>query len=385
MSFSFAPLPLSYPEEIQHDLSPFILIHKNGRIERLVGEEITPPSTDHTTGIRSKDVQISPETGLSARIYLPGTIISQEHKLPVLIYFHGGGFLFGTAFSTMFQPFHNRLALEAQTIIVSVDYRRAPEHLYPTQYDDSWEAIKWVASHANRNGSEPWLNDYADFERLFFGGESAGGNIAHQMGMRIGLGKDLDAFGDRVKLSGIVLIDPHFWGETLIGGEVNADVKEINILEKLWRVMNPSLSSLDDPLINPEKDPNLSKLGCRRVLVSVAEKDLLRDRGWYYHDVLGNSGWNGRVDIIEAKGEGHVFHLYPPFRENALTLFKTLFSFINGDKCHHLIRGSYMCLVLEMAGVHQWHHTTSEGYESVHQLQGLISILKYSPALALFD
>ncbi|CAI9269742.1 unnamed protein product [Lactuca saligna] len=332
MAFSFAPLPLSHPEEIHHDLSPFILIHKTGRIERLVGEETTPPSTDHTTGVRSKDVQISPETGLSARIYLPGAITSQEHKLPVLIYFHGGGFVVGTAFSAMFQPFLNRLTLEAQTIIVSVDYRSAPEHLYPAQYDDSWEAIKWAAFHATTNGTEPWLNDYADFERLFFGGESAGANIAHQMGMRIGLGKDLDAFGDRVKLSGIILIDPYFWGETLIGGEVKADVKERNIIEKLWRVMNPSFSSLDDPLINPSKDPTLWMLGCKKVLVSVAEKDLLRDRGRYYYEVLGKSGWNGRVDIIKAKGEGHAFHLFTPFRENATTLFKSMFSFINGDE-----------------------------------------------------
>ncbi|CAI9269741.1 unnamed protein product [Lactuca saligna] len=301
MAFSFAPLPLSHPEEIHHDLSPFILIHKTGRIERLVGEETTPPSTDHTTGVRSKDVQISPETGLSARIYLPGAITSKNI---------------------------NSLSLFTSTVVVSL----LEQPSAPSQYDDSWEAIKWAAFHATTNGTEPWLNDYADFERLFFGGESAGANIAHQMGMRIGLGKDLDAFGDRVKLSGIILIDPYFWGETLIGGEVKADVKERNIIEKLWRVMNPSFSSLDDPLINPSKDPTLWMLGCKKVLVSVAEKDLLRDRGRYYYEVLGKSGWNGRVDIIKAKGEGHAFHLFTPFRENATTLFKSMFSFINGDE-----------------------------------------------------
>ncbi|KAI3739894.1 hypothetical protein L2E82_30306 [Cichorium intybus] len=332
MAFSFSPLPLTHPEEMLHDLSPFLLIHKNGRIERLVGEEVSPPSTDPTTGVHSKDVRISPETGLSARIYLPETLTSQKHKLPVLIYFHGGGFVIGTAFSAMFQPYLNQLALEAQTIIVSVDYRRAPEHLYPAQYDDSWEAIEWVASHATRNGNEPWLNEYADFERVFFGGESSGANIAHQMGMRVGLGKDLVSFSDGVKLAGIVLIHPYFWGETLLGGEVVADVKERNILEKLWRVMYPTISGLDDPLVNPGTDSNLSKLGCKKVVVFVAENDLLRDRGWYYHEVLGKSGWNGRVDIIEAKGEGHAFHLFPPFRDNTSTLFKTMYSFINGDE-----------------------------------------------------
>ncbi|KAL4561912.1 hypothetical protein LXL04_034095 [Taraxacum kok-saghyz] len=113
------------------------------------------------------------------------------------------------------------------------------------------------------------------------------------MGMRIGLGQDLVPFNDRVKLAGIVLIHPYFWGETLIGGEVVADVKERNILEKLWWVMNPSLSGLDDPLVNPGTYPNLSKLGCGRVLVFVAEKDLLRDRGWYYYEAVGKSGWKG--------------------------------------------------------------------------------------------
>ncbi|KAI3697450.1 hypothetical protein L6452_30475 [Arctium lappa] len=330
MSFSFSSLPLAQPEKILHDLSPFILIHKNGRIERLALEDFIPPSIDHSTGVHSKDVEISSETGLSARLYLPGTTTSQKQNLPVLIYFHGGGFVAGKASGTIFQPFLNKLAFEANIVVVSVDYRRAPEHPFPTPYDDSWDAIKWVVSHVTRNGHDPWLNDFVDFERVFFGGESSGANIAHQMAMRIGLENDLVSFGEGVKLAGIVLIHPYFWGETLIGCEVVADVRQRNLMENLWRVVNPGTSGLDDPFINPASDGNLSKLACKRVLVSVAEKDLLRDRGWYYHDVLGKSGWNGQVDIIEAKGEGHAFHLFTPFCENALTLFKTLSSFFNG-------------------------------------------------------
>ncbi|KAJ9558397.1 hypothetical protein OSB04_013011 [Centaurea solstitialis] len=327
MSFSFSSLPIAQPQEILHDLLPFMLIHKNGRIERLALEETIPPSTDHSTGVRSKDVQISPETGLSARLFLPEINTSQKHKLPLVIYFHGGGFVVGRASGTLFQPFLNRLAFEANVVVVSVDYRRAPEHPLPTAYDDSWDAIKWVVSHATGNVHEPWLTDFVDFERVFFGGESAGANIVHQMAMRIGLEHD-----ELVKLSGIVLIHPYFWGETLIGGEVVADVRETNVMGNLWRVSNPGTTGLDDPMINPGSDANLWKLGCKRVLVTVAEKDLLRDRGWYYHEVLGKSGWNGDMDIIEAKGEGHVFHLYTPFCENALTLFKTLSSFFNEIK-----------------------------------------------------
>ncbi|KAJ9558396.1 hypothetical protein OSB04_013010 [Centaurea solstitialis] len=325
MSFSFSSLPLAQPEEILHDLSPVMLIHKNGRIERLALEETIPPSTDHPTGVRSKDVQISSKTGLSARLYLPTTNTSQKHNLPLVIYFHGGGFVVGRASGTLFQPFLNRLAFEANVVVVSVDYRRAPEHPLPTAYDDSWDAIKWVVSHAAGNGRDPWLTDFVDFKRVFFGGESSGANIAHQMAMRIGLEND----DQQVKLSGIVLIHPYFWGDTLIGGEVVADVKERDLMGNIWRVANPDTTGLDDPMINPGSDANLWKLGCKRVLVTVAEKDLLRDRGWYYHEVLEKSGWNGNIEIIEAKAEGHAFHLFTPFCENALTLFKTLSLFFN--------------------------------------------------------
>ncbi|XP_071691831.1 probable carboxylesterase 12 [Rutidosis leptorrhynchoides] len=330
MAFSFAPLPLSNPEEILHDLSPFILIHKNGKIERLLGDDVVPPSIDPITGTHSKDVIIAPETGLSVRIYVPGSMTSEKQKLAVLVYFHGGGFVAGTASSAIFQPFHNKLALQANIMIVSVDYRNAPEHPYPAPFDDAWTALQWVVSHAEGNGDEPWINEYADFKRLFIGGESAGANISHQIAMRIGLEKV--KFKDGVVFGGIILIHPYFWGETLMGGEVDADVKERNVMEKLWRFANPFTSGLDDPIINPGSDVNIGKLGCKRVLVCVAEKDLLRDRGWYYYQVLDKSEWGGVINIIEAKGEGHAFHLFPPFGENAITLIKTMSMFINnGD------------------------------------------------------
>nr|XP_043611698.1 probable carboxylesterase 12 [Erigeron canadensis] len=333
MSFSFAPIPLPNPSEILHDLSPFILIHKNGRIERLVGEEVLPPGTDESTGVCSKDILVSEETGLSARIYLPGTTAGEKQKVPVLIYFHGGGFVAGTASSAFFQPFLNKLALQANIIIVSIDYRNAPEHTFPAPFDDSWTAFKWVASHASGEGNEPWLNEHADFKKVFCGGESAGATICHHLGIRIGLEKAVDTFDqDGIKLGGIVLIHPYFWGETLIGDEVIADMTQTNLLGNLWRVGYPLANGLDDPIINPGLDPNLSKLGCKRVLVCVAEKDLLRDRGWKYYEDLRKSDWDGQVDMLEAKGEGHAFHLFTPFCENAVNLFKALSLFINGDK-----------------------------------------------------
>lgn len=101
-----------------------------------------------------------------------------------MVYFHGGGFCVHTAFSSTYNNYLNNLVSEANIIAVSVDYRRAPKNPVPCAHDDSWTAIKWVASHVDGDGPEDWLNHYADFQRVFFAGDSSGANIAHHMGVR---------------------------------------------------------------------------------------------------------------------------------------------------------------------------------------------------------
>ncbi|GFY89609.1 alpha/beta-Hydrolases superfamily protein [Actinidia rufa] len=96
-----------------------------------------------------------------------------------------------------------------------------------------------------------------------------------------------------------------------IGGEIG-NVRGKSFSDKLWMFACPSSSGSDDPMMNPAMDPGLSRLGCEKVLVCVAEKDFLRDRGWYYKEELGKSGWGGVVEIMEAVGEDHVFHLLNP-------------------------------------------------------------------------
>ncbi|KAM2094711.1 hypothetical protein COP2_017685 [Malus domestica] len=117
------------------------------------------------------DVTIQPEPVVSARIFLP-KIQDPAQKLPVLLYLHDGGFIFESAFSLIYHNFVGRLAAEAHAIVVSVEYGLFPDHPVPACYEDSWAALKWLASHASGDGTESWLNKYADFDRLFIGGDS---------------------------------------------------------------------------------------------------------------------------------------------------------------------------------------------------------------------
>jgi len=303
-------------DEVILDAPGFIRVYKSGRVERFVTADFAPPSTDAATGVASKDVPILPEAGVSARIYLPAPPSSGGYsgRLPVLVLFHGGGFCLGSAFDPRVHGHANRLAAATGAIVLSVDYRLAPEHPVPAIYGDAWAALQWVAAHAAGQGPEPWLAAHADLGRVHVGGESAGANIAHHAAMRAGA----EELGHGVKLSSLVLIHPYF-----LGGD-SSETDEMGMalhreLVRLWPVVCPGTSGCDeDPLINPmaEGAPNLASLGCRRVLVCLGGKDPMRGRGRLYCEKLKGSGWCGEMKDWEADGQGHGFHfLYPTSAE----------------------------------------------------------------------
>ncbi|KAI3769862.1 hypothetical protein L6452_00976 [Arctium lappa] len=310
-------------DEYLLQINGFLRVHKDGRCERFVGNKTVPTGIDPSTGVQSKDVVISPENNLSVRLYFPKTT-SQNQKLPVLIYYHGGGFVVESAKSPSYHPTLNLLAANSGVIVVSVDYRLAPEYLLPIAYNDSWEAIKWVAVHGREGGPEPWLNDVADFEKVYLAGDSAGANIAHNMAIRLGSYPI-----DGINLEGVILLHPFFGGEDPIGSECGKHQQLKAFTDQFWKLANPSGSGLDDPLFNPEKDPNLGGFGCSKILVCVAEKDTLRDRGVNYKELMEKSGWIGELEMMETKGEDHVFFLFNPSCENACSLHNRVCTFIN--------------------------------------------------------
>lgn len=301
--------------EISHDFPPFFKVYKDGRVERYTildgAPKHVPAGLEPVPGIQSKDVVVSSETGVKARIFLP-KIDGPGERFPVLVHYHGGGFCLGSPFDSASQNFLTYLVTHANAIAISIDYRLAPEHPLPIAYDDSLAALQWIASHSEGSGPEPWLNEYADLGRVFLVGESAGANIAHYVAVQAG------TIGlDGLKINGVLIVHPFFGG------------KEV---DKMYKYLCPTSSGRDDdPKLNPGVDPNLKNMGCDRVLVCVAEKDWLRNRGEAYYETLAKSEWGGKVEFYETLDAEHCFHKFNPHSEKAAPLLKKMVDFITQE------------------------------------------------------
>lgn len=313
--------------EVVHDVFPYLVEYKDARIERLAGTNQISPGFDPTTKVNSKDVILVDKIGLSARLYLPSNETTSNEKLPLVMYFHGGAFIIASSAEPLYHNFCNNLSRSANALVVSVDYRRAPEFPLPIAFDDGWAAVQWVAAHASGDGPENWLNKQVDFNKVFLIGDSAGATMAHHLAPEVV--EHLSPF----KICGIGLIHPYFWSSKPIGLERFDPVRR-DLVNKWWEYVCPSDKGSDDPLINPFGDgaPSFDQVKCEKMLVLVAGKDILRDRGRLYYEAMLK---HRNVDYFETLGEDHVFYLFNHQSEKAKVVMSKLASFINTiDGCN---------------------------------------------------
>ncbi|CAN6200017.1 unnamed protein product [Urochloa humidicola] len=153
------------------------------------------------------DVAVDASRGLWARVFSPPPpppdAASQE-PLPVVVYFHGGGFALLSAASAPYDGMCRRLCRELGAVVVSVNYRLAPEHRHPAAYDDGVDVLRHLASTGL-----PGLAVPVDLSRCFLAGDSAGGNLAHHVAQRW----TADPSAAAIRIAGIVLVQPYFGGE----------------------------------------------------------------------------------------------------------------------------------------------------------------------------
>ena len=139
--------------QVYPDRPPFTWI--TGRVDRSVGITFgTAPARD------GYDIPL--------RIYRPRAVRDTETDVPVIVYLHGGGWVQGNVVS--YDPLCTHLARQVRAVVVSVDYRKAPEHKAPTAAYDGVDATRWVAAYGGALR--------ADGSRLAVCGDSAGGNLA---------------------------------------------------------------------------------------------------------------------------------------------------------------------------------------------------------------
>ncbi|KAH9610395.1 hypothetical protein KSS87_018492 [Heliosperma pusillum] len=318
MDYSNEVIQWSYKEEDISQKFPFFNVLKDGRVHVLasyVPDHLkVPPTDDQVTGVKIKDVKIL--SAVTARLFLPPPQLPQR-KLPVMVYVYGGGFCRRSALSMRYTRLVANYVAQCNIIAVSVEYRRFPDHSISASYDDSWTALHWVASHSdphsllsNQGPCEPWIRDFADLNRIFIGGNSAGANICHTM-MRNVKNKGLPRGS---KVEGMILVHPYF-------GEDN----------KMWMYMCPTNDGPTDPRMKPATH-DLAGLQCDRVLVVVAENDGLKGAGVRYVDELKNSGWKGKVEFLENKDRGHCFHTSNYMDNEAIIINQRIKSFIHDHK-----------------------------------------------------
>ncbi|OAY71363.1 putative carboxylesterase 17 [Ananas comosus] len=257
-------------------------------------------------------------TGVWARIYAP----KLPGKLPLLVYFHGGGFCVGSAAWSCYHEFLVQLATTAGCVIVSVNYRLAPEHRLPAAYQDGIAAMTWVRQQA----SGGWWRSHVDFDRAFLCGDSAGAAVAFNVAVQL---------GPSAGLRGLILIQPFFGGESRTASERNSvqsaarSALTLAASDAYWRMALPAGASREHPWCNPlsRGSPRVEQLRIPPMLVCISEMDILKDRNLEFCKALRGGGKS--VEQVVYGGVGHAFqilhnfyHLSKPRTHELLTHIK---------------------------------------------------------------
>lgn len=247
----------------------------------------------------SRDFTVPGRDGpVPVRHYLPDTAGPQA----LVIYAHGGGFVFGSP--DTHHEIGNRLCLDASVQVLSVDYRLAPEHPFPAGVHDVIDVMLWAAENTATIAADP--------ARLFVAGDSAGGNFAAAAAQAA---REMD-----VELAGQVLIYPVV-DQRLIEYEsriTRASGYGLTQADMLWygALYLGDAGHADNPLASPILNPQLS--GLAPTFLMTAGFDPLHSEGEEYGRLLAEAGVE--VEHLHLPGANHgVFSNYRLFRSGETT------------------------------------------------------------------
>ncbi|MEB4210460.1 alpha/beta hydrolase [Mycobacterium sp. 94-17] len=236
-----------------------------------------------------------PAGSIAIRIYWPPSYSDSQRRhnaVPVVLYFHGGGFVIGdldTHDGTARQH-----AVGAEAIVVNVDYRLAPEHPYPAAVEDAWAAMRWVADHAEEEL-------HGDPGRIAVAGDSAGGTISAAVAQRA-----RDDGAPRLAFQ-LLWYPSTMWDASLRSFAENAaapvlDAKAVAAFSR-WYAGEVDMS--DPPSgMAPGRAKDLSNLA--PAYIAVAGHDPLRDDGIRYGELLSAAGVAAEVHNAQTLVHGYL-------------------------------------------------------------------------------
>ena len=235
-----------------------------------------PPEMLPDMRIEERTIGYGDLTDIPVRIYWPP--IEAHADLPVVVFYHGGGWALGDLDT------HDHVArahaIGAEAIVVSVDYRLAPEHPFPAGVEDAWATLQWVGEHASDLGGDP--------ARIAVAGDSAGGNLSAVMALRA-----RDAGGPPLAFQ--LLWYPVAVGDLSVPSFTeNADAPILNreVIGAFLAWYLPGVDTTDQKALPTDVAPaNADSLaGLAPAFIGTAEHDPLRDDGGKYAEMLSAAG-----------------------------------------------------------------------------------------------
>lgn len=238
------------------------------------------PVGDDVARVEDRSVT-GPAGDIRVRLYATST----EPDLPVVVFFHGGGWVLSSVDGH--DALGRRLATRTDALVVSVDYRLAPEHPFPAPHDDCWAVTAWLVEHARLWGGDP--------ARVAVAGDSAGGNLAAGVALRA-----RDA-GMRLAYQALIYpcIDDRQAGYPSMTENASGYFLAAADMAWFWDRYVPA-DHRGNPYAVPARATSLE--GLAPALVQTAEYDPLRDEGEEYARRLAADG----VEVVCTRYPGVV-------------------------------------------------------------------------------